>query len=90
MKLQQIFAVMWKELRQMARDRMTVAMMIGIPSMQLLLFGYAINPDVRHLPAAVADMANTAGSRALVQDMFATDIVRSVAGARTPQELQAL
>ena len=90
MKLQQIFAVMWKELRQMARDRMTVAMMIGIPSMQLLLFGYAINPDVRHLPAAVADMANTAGSRALVQDMFATDIVRSVAGARTLQELQAL
>jgi len=90
MKLQQILAVMWKEVRQMARDRMTVAMMIGIPTMQLLLFGYAINPDVRNLPAAVADMAGTGGSRALAQDMFATEIVRPAAVARTPQELQAL
>ena len=90
MKLAQVFAVMLKEVRQMARDRMTVAMMIGIPTLQLLLFGYAINTDVRNLPAAVADMAGTAGSRALVQDMFATGIVRPVAGARTPQELQRL
>ncbi len=90
MKLQQVFAVMLKEIRQMARDRMTVAMMIGIPTLQLLLFGYAINPDVRNLPAAVADMAGTGGSRALAQDMFATGVVRPVAGARTPQELQAL
>ena len=56
MKLQQILAVMWKEVRQMARDRMTLAMMIGIPTMQLLLFGYAINPDVRNLPAMVAEV----------------------------------
>ncbi|RYZ71552.1 MAG: ABC transporter permease, partial [Lysobacteraceae bacterium] len=46
MKARQIFAVMVKELRQMARDRMTVAMMLGIPTLQLLLFGYAINLDV--------------------------------------------
>jgi ABC-2 type transport system permease protein len=85
MKLQQVFAVMLKEIRQMARDRMTLAMMIGIPTLQLLLFGYAINPDVRNLPAAVADMADTGGSRALVQDLFATGVVRPVAGARTPQ-----
>lgn len=90
MKPAMVLAVMWKEVRQMARDRMTLAMMIGIPTLQLLLFGYAINPDVRNLPAAVADMADTAGSRALVQDMLATGVVRPVAGARTPQELQAL
>lgn len=90
MKARQVFAVMLKEVRQMARDRMTVAMMIGIPTLQLLLFGYAINPDVRNLPAAVADMADTAGSHALVQDLFATGVIRPVAGARTPQELQAL
>ena len=90
MKLQRLVAVMLKEIRQMARDRMTIAMMIGIPTLQLLLFGYAINPDVRNLPAAVADMADTGGSRALVQDLFATGVVRPVAGARTPQELQAL
>ena len=90
MKPAMVLAVMWKEVRQMARDRMTLAMMIGIPTLQLLLFGYAINPDVRNLPAAVADMADTAGSRALVQDMLATGVVRPVAGARTPQELLAL
>jgi ABC-2 type transport system permease protein len=90
LKARQIFAVMVKELRQMARDRMTVAMMLGIPTLQLLLFGYAINLDVRHLPAAVADMADSGGSRALVQDLFATGVIQPVAGARTPQELQTL
>ena len=90
MKARQIFAVMVKELRQMARDKMTVAMMLGIPTLQLLLFGYAINLDVRNLPAAVADLSGTRGSRALTQDLFATGVIRPVAGVRTPQELQTL
>ena len=90
MKISQIFVVMVKELRQMRRDRMTLAMMVGIPAIQLMLFGFAINPDVRNLPAAIADMAGTTGSRALVQDMLATGIVRQTADARTPQELQTL
>ena len=90
MKARQIFAVMVKELRQMARDRMTVAMMLGIPTLQLLLFGYAINLDVRNLPAAVADLSGTSGSRALAQDLFATGVIRPVAGVRAPQELQTL
>jgi ABC-2 type transport system permease protein len=90
MKLSQIFAVMLKELRQMRRDRMTLGMMIGIPTLQLMLFGFAINPDVRNLPTAIADMADTASSRALTQDMLATGIVRQVAPAYTPQDLQAL
>lgn len=90
MKARQIFAVMVKELRQMARDRMTVAMMLGIPTLQLLLFGYAINLDVRNLPAAIADLSGTSGSRALAQDLFATGVIRPVAGVRAPQELQTL
>lgn len=90
MKFAQIFAVMVKELRQMRRDRLTLGMMIGIPTLQLMLFGFAINPDVRNLPAAVADMADTAGSRALAQDMLATGVIRQVAPARTPQDIDAL
>ncbi|MEQ1513994.1 MAG: ABC transporter permease [Lysobacteraceae bacterium] len=90
MKLARILAVMMKELRQMRRDRLTAAMMIGIPTIQLMLFGFAINPDVRNLPTAIADMADTAGSRTLVQDMLATGIVRQTAAARTPQELQTM
>lgn len=90
MKFAQILAVMVKELRQMRRDRLTLGMMIGIPTLQLMLFGFAINPDVRNLPAAVADMADTAGSRALAQDMLATGVIRQVAPARTQQDIDAL
>ncbi len=46
-------AIIVKEFVQMRRDRLTFGMMIGIPLLQLVLFGYAINADPRHLPAAV-------------------------------------
>src|SRR5438309_12106929 len=46
-------AIIVKEFLQMRRDRLTFAMMLGIPLIQLTLFGYAINSDPRHLPAAV-------------------------------------
>lgn len=90
MNLRHILAIVLKEVRQMRRDRMTLAMMIGIPTLQLVLFGFAINLDVRNLPAAVADMANTAGSRALVEDLYAAGVVRRAAEARTPQEIRSL
>ena len=46
-------AMVVKEFIQMRRDRVTFAMMVGIPMMQLILFGFAINSDPKHLPAAV-------------------------------------
>ncbi len=46
-------AMLVKEFIQMRRDRLTFGMMIGIPLLQLILFGYAINADPKHLPAAV-------------------------------------
>ncbi|MET0181970.1 MAG: ABC transporter permease [Caulobacterales bacterium] len=48
-----VFAVFLKELVQMRRDRLTFAIMVAMPIVQLFLFGYAINTDPRHLPAAV-------------------------------------
>lgn len=80
-------AVMLKEVRQMRRDRITLAMIVAIPVMQLLLFGYAINTNLRDLKAGVADQANTAASRALVMDIVATTVVKPSRVARTPQEL---
>src|SRR5262249_19510710 len=50
---QRLRGIMVKEFTQMRRDRLTFAMMFGIPLIQLILFGYAINSDPRHLPAAV-------------------------------------
>ncbi len=87
MKLQRLLAVMAKELRQLARDRITLAMIVGIPVMQLVLFGYAINMNLRGLTAGIADQANTAGSRALVMDMVATGVIAPTLAANTPQEL---
>lgn len=51
--LRRIGAILLKELIQMRRDRLTFAMMLGIPVIQLVLFGFAINSDPRHLPTAV-------------------------------------
>lgn len=60
MKWARLWAVMLKEPRQMRRDRVTLAMIVGIPVMQLVLFGYAINLNLRGLDAGIADQANTA------------------------------
>src|SRR5205085_6889424 len=48
-----LWAVVVKEFVQMRRDRLTFGMMLGVPIMQLILFGFAINSDPKHLPAAV-------------------------------------
>jgi ABC-2 type transport system permease protein len=71
-----ILAVAIKELRQLSRDRLSFGMIIGVPLMQMLLFGYAINFDVRGIPAAVVDEANTSHSRALVAELGAAGVVR--------------
>ena len=51
--LSRLRALLVKELIQMRRDRVTFAMMLAVPLMQLMLFGYAINNDPKHLPAAL-------------------------------------
>jgi ABC-2 type transport system permease protein len=88
--LRRLWAVIVKEVRQLRRDRMTLGMIIGIPVLQLLLFGYAINTDVRNLPLAVADQAQSATSRALLQDLLSTQVVRPAAAAHTPEDLLEL
>ncbi|MFT5085363.1 MAG: ABC-2 type transport system permease protein [Lentisphaeria bacterium] len=59
-------AVALKELIQMRRDRMTFAMILGVPIMQLLLFGVAINTDPKHLPTAVIGEEQTPVVRTLL------------------------
>ena len=86
--LSRTLAVAGKELRQLARDRLTFAMIVGIPLMQMLLFGYAINFDVRDLRAGVHDAANTAQSRALVAALAATQAMKIQIYAATPEALR--
>ncbi len=88
--LGRIAAIARKEVLQLRRDRLTFGMIVGLPVLQLLLFGYAINQDVRHLRAGVADLAGTQRARLLVQDAQATQVVEVVERARSAAELEAL
>ena len=90
MNLRRLGSIVVKELLQLRRDRLTFAMIIGIPTMQLVLFGYAINMDVRHLDAAVLDQAATARSRELVAQLAATEVLDLRYRPTTPQEVDAL
>jgi ABC-2 type transport system permease protein len=86
--LERIGAVMVKEVRQLARDRLTFGMIVGIPLMQMLLFGYAINFDVRDLRAAVVDEADTTLSRSFVAALEASGVVEFAAPSAGVPELQ--
>jgi ABC-2 type transport system permease protein len=88
--LRRIHAIALKELRQMARDRLTLAMIVGIPLLQMMIFGYGINFDVRHIRAAVVDEARTSASRALIGDIAASQVVDFVARPPGPAELRRL
>jgi ABC-2 type transport system permease protein len=88
--LLRIVSIARKELRQLRRDRLTFGMIVGIPLMQVILFGYAINTDVRHLRAAVADLAGTQRARLLAADAEASQVIDVVREARSAAELETL
>jgi ABC transporter DrrB family efflux protein len=80
--------VAWKELRQLRRDRMTLAMMVVVPIMQLMLFGYAINTDVRHMPTIIYDQDHSAQSRDLYRSLEATGFYDIIGEVRDYDEVE--
>lgn len=78
MNWRRLSAMLLKELRQVRRDRLTFAMMVGIPIVQLILFGFAINGDVRQLPLAVHDADRSTFSRGLVAALETSQYFRVV------------
>jgi ABC-2 type transport system permease protein len=62
-----VIAVLRKEFIQLARDRLTFAMLVGVPVVQLVLFGYAINADPKNLPTAVVALDNSPFVRSIVR-----------------------
>ncbi|MEW6584099.1 MAG: ABC transporter permease [Nitrospirota bacterium] len=90
--LARLWAIVVKEFIQMRRDRMTFGMMIGIPLMQLILFGFAINSDPKHLPAAVLLADHGPQSRTLlhaVKNSGYFDFVRQVKTESEARDLLA-
>jgi len=82
-----VLAIARKELRQLVRDRLTMAMIVGIPAIQLMLFGYAINLDVRGVSTAVLDRANSALSREILGRLEATQTFHIQVHATSEAEL---
>lgn len=73
-----VWPMLWKEFIQLRRDRLTFAMMTGLPAIQLLLFGYAIQTEVRRLPTVVVDESRSSESRALIAVLANTNNFRIV------------
>jgi ABC-2 type transport system permease protein len=67
-----LLAIAWKELLQLRRDRLTLGMMVMLPVLQLTLFGYAINMDVRNIRTVVFDQDRTAESRDFARGLEVT------------------
>ncbi len=88
--LTRIWAIVLKEVLQLRRDRLTLGMVVGLPLAQMLMFGYAINTDVRDLRAAVADTAQTHLSREFVQTVANSQVADIVQSVERFEELETL
>ena len=88
--LRRIGAILIKEFLQMRRDRVTLAMIIGIPLMQLFLFGFAINFNPKSLPTAVSIADPGVYARSIVAAMRNSSYFEIVAETRSPSEARRL
>src|SRR5436190_20413286 len=70
--IERVWSIIHKEFIQIRRDRLTLAIALGMPLMQLILFGYAINTTVDHIATVVLDQAHDAQSRAFLSTFFNT------------------
>jgi ABC-2 type transport system permease protein len=84
------FGIILKEFIQLRRDRLTFGMIIGIPVLQLLLFGFAINTDPKHLPTAVFAQDDSIYARRLVAAMQTSGYFRIDTEARSEAEVESL
>jgi ABC-2 type transport system permease protein len=87
---QRFWAIVVKEFIQMRRDRLTFGMMVGIPMIQLILFGYAINSNPKHLPTAVYAADNSVFSRTLVWGLKNSSYFDVTREARSAAEIHDL
>ena len=87
---QRFCAIVAKEFIQMRRDRLTFAMMLGVPMIQLVLFGYAINSDPKHLPTAVYSADNSVFSRTIVWAMRNSSYFDITREPKSEAEIQKL
>ena len=82
--------IVGKEFIQLSRDRLTFAMIIGIPVVQLVLFGFAINSDPKHLPATLLDFDRSEFSRGIETALSNSDYFRFVGEAASEADAERM
>jgi ABC-2 type transport system permease protein len=87
--LHRVGAIAAKEFKQLSRDRVTFGMIVMIPLMQLMLFGFAINTMIRNVPIAIVDNSGSAAARAITEQVRVTQVVDIVTYYATPAEAEA-
>jgi ABC-2 type transport system permease protein len=90
MRFSGLRAVIRKELLQTARDRRTLGFLLGLPALLLVMFGYALNFDVKHIPLAVCDEDRSAASRDLAGNFTRTEYFDVVARPSERREIDVL
>ena len=88
--MRKLLAVAGKELRQIRRDPLSLMMLLGLPAMMLVLYGYAVNFDVRHVALAVQDRDLTAASRELAAAFVNSTYFDLVAAPGAGEDLERL
>jgi ABC-2 type transport system permease protein len=84
-----LWPMLRKEFIQMRRDRLTFAMVVGVPIMEIALFGYAVRTEVKNLPTVVLDESHSSESRSLVTTLEQTQYLRIVGAVGSRQELKS-
>lgn len=88
--MRSVLAVAHKELRQIARDRRTLLILLFVPAMFLLLYGYALNFDIRNVALAIEDRDRSSQSRELISAFVNSGYFTTVADVREPNEIGRL
>ena len=88
--MRKTFAVCRKELRQIARDRRTLMILLFVPALFLLIYGYALSWDVRHIRLAVDDRDRSAESRSLISAFVNSGYFDLVASVRSESDVARL
>jgi ABC-2 type transport system permease protein len=86
--MKKLLALTWKEFMQLKRDHLTLRMIIAVPLLQTLLFGYALNYDVKHLKTVVLDESRSYDSRELVAKLTGSEYFDVVGGVSSLGELR--
>ena len=89
-KINRIRPIIKKEFRQVMRDRRSLGVLLAVPALQLVMFGYALNYDIKHVPLAILDQDHTSTSRELTEGFLHTDYFNKIATLSNERQIDTV